>query len=55
MDSVVDVLDVLIFGDALLDPAANPSLLPRVDLNGDGMLDGLDIQPFVDAIVNAGP
>jgi hypothetical protein len=55
MDSVVDVLDAVIFGDALLDPAADPSLLPREDLTGDGMLDGLDIQPFVDAIVSAGP
>ncbi len=55
MDSVVDILDAVIFGDALLDPAANPSLISRADLTGDGLLDGMDIQPFVGAILSAGP
>lgn len=55
MDSVVDILDAVIFSDAVLDPAADPNLLLRADLTDDGVLDGLDIQPFVDAIVSTGP
>ncbi|MCB9857473.1 MAG: hypothetical protein H6818_17465 [Phycisphaerales bacterium] len=49
--------DVLAFVDALLDPAAFDAQYPdceilNADFNDDGLLDGRDVQPFMEALVN---
>jgi parallel beta-helix repeat protein len=45
----VDIADVPLFADALLQSTREDRCLG--DMNGDYLLDGLDIQPFLDAII----
>ncbi|MFQ5412715.1 MAG: hypothetical protein ACE5EC_10475, partial [Phycisphaerae bacterium] len=47
-NGVVDTNDIIAFLFFLM----NPNFDPAADLNCDGLLNGLDIQPFVDAILN---
>jgi len=55
-DNVVDTLDIPAFVTALRDPAAYLSLfsgcqIGRADMNGDGLVNGVDIQLFLDALL----
>ncbi len=46
-DGDVDTDDAALFVALLLDPGAFPELITIADVNGDGSVDGLDIQDFV--------
>ncbi len=52
MNGVVDFDDVDLFVDALDEEGAEVCI-ECADMNGDGKTDGLDIQPFVNAILGA--
>jgi len=52
LDGRVDLADITMFVDALLNPNANLSQIWASDLNCDLVTDGLDIQAFIEAIVN---
>lgn len=50
-DGFIDLIDAGILVDALLDKGAvDPALFHRSDVNGDGDVNGLDIQPWLDQI-----
>lgn len=51
-DCVTDLDDLPLFLEALLDPAQQAGCAPdRADVNGDGLGNGEDIQPFMQAVV----
>ncbi len=50
-DGDVDVQDATLFAAILIDENANPSAVLRADLTSDGYANGLDIQPFIDALL----
>jgi len=50
-DCLRDINDATILVDVLLDvPVADPALVTRSDINGDGFRDGLDIQAWISAL-----
>jgi len=51
-NGVVDTTDVYFFLDCLLGPDANGPGCRWADLNGDGQVNGDDIQPFAAALAN---
>ena len=55
-DGLLDIGDVAAFALSLVDPAGYGAAYPecdigRADMNADGAADGLDVQPFVDALL----
>jgi len=49
---VVDLDDMLLFVEALIDPANYTGCdINRGEMNGDGKVNGLDVQPFVDRLL----
>jgi hypothetical protein len=57
-DGELDVADIAAFALAVVDPAGYAAAYPacnpdRADMNGDGLVDGLDIQTFVNALLGS--
>jgi hypothetical protein len=50
-DSQVDLTDVAIFVDVLLGADTDPAHVAASDLNSSGAADGVDIEPFVNALL----
>lgn len=50
-DGDVDVQDATLFAAILIDENADPPDVLRADLSNDGLANGLDIQPFIDALL----
>ncbi len=58
-DTVVDFDDVVLFVEAVLDPAAFDAVHPDcdssgADVNGDTMVNGADVSGFVACVLNGG-
>lgn len=51
-DGDVDLQDADLFAAILMDENADPADVLRADLTGDSLSNGLDIQPFIEAIIS---
>jgi len=52
-DSVIDMADAALLVGVLLTGEGSPGELCAADLNGDGLADGQDVQPFIDCLLDA--